>query len=293
METNEFKDLILESIKNNNKFANYECTIDESGDSPLLKIGRKVDNMSVDLYLEGLKKLYSNESDMSYILDCIIHTYEDQVATAKRYTTRLANLPYWNQMKDKVLPRLVNTENYKDRAAHWPHKDLDVGLTVAYYIPLSKNDTINVTNEIFEQWGITEGVLYSTALINLYSQEHKLIPIETEISSDLNKTDPDNIEIKAYDDDGNPTMFVLRNKSFANGAVQCLNPLIMNDIRNKIGDFYIIPSSIHETLIVPAVSEVNPTDLETMLLNTNQKMNKHEILLNQLMKWDGAKLQTV
>lgn len=65
-------------------------------------------------------------------------------------------------------------------------------------------------------------------------------------------------------------MYVLSNDQKLNGAAVILNEKAMEDITEKIGgDFYVLPSSIHELLIVPKEEGMELADLEAMVQEVN------------------------
>lgn len=53
-------------------------------------------------------------------------------------------------------------------------------------------------------------------------------------------------------DSWDESMILLTTNELANGAGILLNKYILSAIKEKLGDYYILPSSIHELLIVPA-----------------------------------------
>ena len=66
------------------------------------------------------------------------------------------------------------------------------------------------------------------------------------------------------------TMFVLTNDTKVNGAAAILNDDNRQEIAEKVGDFYMLPSSIHETLIIPKDAGMEFKELEQMVQEVNQ-----------------------
>ena len=65
-------------------------------------------------------------------------------------------------------------------------------------------------------------------------------------------------------------LYVLSNEARLHGAAAILNKKIMDDITDKLGkDFFILPSSIHEVLIVPKNDRTDLKDLESMVRDVN------------------------
>ena len=68
-----------------------------------------------------------------------------------------------------------------------------------------------------------------------------------------------------------PGVYVCTNESKHHGASALMYPNFMDEVADKLGgDFYIIPSSIHETLLFPAKDVENYHDLEAMVREVNE-----------------------
>ena len=67
-----------------------------------------------------------------------------------------------------------------------------------------------------------------------------------------------------------PSMYVLSNWDTLNGAAALLDAKTMEDISQKLGgDFIVLPSSIHEVIVLPADVEMDRRDLEAMVQDVN------------------------
>jgi Asp-tRNA(Asn)/Glu-tRNA(Gln) amidotransferase C subunit len=66
-------------------------------------------------------------------------------------------------------------------------------------------------------------------------------------------------------------MYVISNETRINGASALLDNKIMDTVREKIGDdFFILPSSVHECLVVQAQDGMELRDLENMVKQVNE-----------------------
>lgn len=84
------------------------------------------------------------------------------------------------------------------------------------------------------------------------------------------------------------TMFVLTNDTKVNGAAAILNDDTRQEIADKVGDFYVLPSSIHETLIIPKDAGMELRDLEQMVQEVNQtQVAPQERLLDHVYEYDA------
>ena len=84
------------------------------------------------------------------------------------------------------------------------------------------------------------------------------------------------------------TMFVLTNDTKVNGAAAILNDDTRQEIADKVGDFYVLPSSVHETLIIPKDAGMELRDLEQMVQEVNQtQVAPQERLSDHVYEYDA------
>ena len=100
-------------------------------------------------------------------------------------------------------------------------------------------------------------------------------------------------------------MYVLTNEGSVNGAACVLSPEAMDKVRDTVGDgVYILPSSIHEVIILPMDRFDDPEKLADMVRSVNQSAVSPEIKLSdnlytydfdnhQLVLADGGQTETV
>lgn len=84
-------------------------------------------------------------------------------------------------------------------------------------------------------------------------------------------------------------MFVLSNDAGMYGAAAILNDSIRQEIVEKVGDFYVLPSSIHETLIVPKDAGMELNELEQMVQEVNYtQVASEERLSDHIYEYDAG-----
>lgn len=99
-------------------------------------------------------------------------------------------------------------------------------------------------------------------IIDMFSKD-----IAREESMDLNEAREKAEQIMSHIPE---VMFVLTNDTGMYGAAAILNDSIRQEIAEKVGDFYVLPSSIHETLIVPKDAGMDLKELEQMVQDVNR-----------------------
>jgi len=296
MELNEFTQKLEIELKNNPKFAQYESAVEDKYGIKELRLKKHSNGFTAQLALSVALRVYEDaDHNMETVIDTMLAAYDRQEKFTKNHVTLMAQLPYWNNVKDKIIPRLVNTEKMKDSLVAYPHIDLDIGISVTYSIIIDRYTAIVITKDKLKEWQISEALLHSTALVNLYMQDYSILSINEQMNDFLDKIEPNHkAELKLQNDDGTPSMYILgRTKDQPLGASEILNPAIMNEIRQKLGDFYILPSSIHEVIIVPKVPDYTPELLKSLIERSNRCVGTSEILSENVLAWDGSKLVTI
>lgn len=90
-------------------------------------------------------------------------------------------------------------------------------------------------------------------------------------------------------------LYVLTNKEKINGANALACPEVLHDVYGKFGEpFYILPSSIHEVLLVKESAGIEPEELRQIVHDVNVTQVKAEDLLSfEIFHYDGRKLSAI
>lgn len=183
----------------------------------------------------------------------------------------------WETVRENIYPKLINAEQNKELLEEIPHR-IFMDLAVVYYAVARDSaqediGTILIYNRHMEMWGQEEENLYQTAMMNMRADgEADLATIETIVKCIV----PDFIFPAASDNvPGNTSMYILTNCHKRFGAAEILDRKTLQMIADKVGDgFIVLPSSVHETIVLPPkdeteyrrmadmVREVNDTDVD-------------------------------
>ena len=183
----------------------------------------------------------------------------------------LSGFRNWETVHGDIYPKLVNAEQNKELLEKIPHRDF-LDLAVVYYAIArdhTKEDsgTILIHNGHMEIWGQEEEDLYQTALMNMRADgEADLIMIERIVEHILG--------IPFQEKDGNASqdkdMYILTNHRRRFGAAEILDKKTLRMIADKVGDgFIVLPSSIHETIILPPKDAKKYDGLAKMVREVN------------------------
>ena len=78
------------------------------------------------------------------------------------------------------------------------------------------------------------------------------------------------VDLMLPPEDAGTQMYVLSNTQNVNGASEILNQKAMDEIAEKLGgDFIVLPSSVHETIILPIDQGMDSNELEGMVQQIN------------------------
>ncbi len=159
----------------------------------------------------------------------------------------------WDSIKTHIRARLVNTERNQGHLEKAPHRDF-LDLSLEYYADMpgaypGRQATIPIWDGHMLYWGVDEGTLYQTAMENMEDADDMAFECMDELLTPCWDAEQ---EAKKELLKGCP-MYVLGNKSRINGAVQMCSKDVMGRVSGFFKqDFWILPSSIHEVILLPA-----------------------------------------
>ena len=94
--------------------------------------------------------------------------------------------------------------------------------------------------------------------------------------------------VEEWEPDGSP-MTVLTTRDQVNGAGVIFCDNVLRKIRDKVGDFYILPSSVHEVIIVPVSGDIERDELEAMVKVVNRdEVAPEDRLADRVFLYDGT-----
>jgi len=256
----------------------------------ILKEGAK---LTPNIYLDQYYVLYEQGESLTEIIDSILQVYTDKVAEKNDVEIQFD----LESMKDKIIFRLVNREKNQELLSGCPYMDyLDLAVTFHCLIQEQEDciGTIRITNEHVELWGTNTQQLYQYAMVNTQKlmppllrrmedvlreilQSNQIGMGQEEIQMELERLkleDEDSVDNKAQ-------MYILSNTKGINGAACMLYPdVVSNFARLLKSDVYILPSSIHEIILLPASQEYETEKLEEMVADINQTQVPYEEILS-------------
>ena len=233
----------------------------------------KPENSSIGVNLD-VTSLYSEyEDDASY--DSILSKSADIAVSAldNRPKFNIDEFMVYAKMKDKLAIQVVSVERNAALLKTVPHKNIE-DMAVVYRFIIDDigegTGTILITNQMLEHYGITAEQLHVDAVENAPKNRPIVIKGMSEVLTEMMGVEKAErlgfYPIEPEDE----RIFVASVPDNVHGAGVLAYPDFMDQAAERVGgDFYILPSSIHELLIVPDTGEMELTDLKNMVQTVN------------------------
>lgn len=241
-----------------------------------ISILKKDCNIAPTIYLNQVFEQYQEGRTMESICREIIRVYEEYAVHTDfdvSYVTDFA------KVQNRICYKLINAEKNEALLTDVPHVMLE-DLAIIFYILVSKDSggtgTITVKNNMLSFWNVDTDTLYQLALVNTQrlfrGTVRSMASVMTEILS--HKLDEECAQ-EFYDmmvgEDDMIPMYICTNADKLNGAGVILYQGLLQEFADRVGsDFYILPSSIHETLLIPANSDMDIEYLRDMVRTVNR-----------------------
>lgn len=251
----EKKAAIRQVTKNNNISLNGLC------------IGREEEACQPIIYIDSFYTDYENGADLGELLCRIGALYEESKADSPIEPGLYRDYGY---MKDHLFFRLVNYEKNKKQLEDCPFERIeDLAVTFRWFVHHDRNGMASalIHNRDLKLWGITKDQLARDARENTEKVFPPLLrPME---------------QIFPQMKGGREKLYVLSNMEGLNGAGAVLYKGILESFSEKIqGDFFILPSSIHEVLLVPEEDGSDPLALAELVREVNRTIVEEEEILS-------------
>ena len=240
-------------------------------------------DVSPILYLDDYYIHYQNGELWENVIRNIRADYDKKVQMA---AVKIPNLQEFENIRGRVIYRLVNYEKNKEILEDCPHIRLyDLAVTFRWVARIDDAgvSTSLITNKQVKEWGVSVNDLVLAARQNT----PRLFPAQI---IDMEEMLAGMVSFILY-----PSaipMYILTNEQELNGASALLYGDILKDFANKKGaDMYILPSSIHEVIMIPADRIDDPKKLSSMVHEANTTVVSTGDVLSDSVYYDRKKDQ--
>lgn len=250
------------NITINHVIKNNGCEMDG------LVIMEKGKDIAPTIYLDSFYELYTNGENIKNIIRQIEVIYEQN---KNNVTFDVNILKHFDTIKDKIVYKVVNYRSNEKLLEQAPHKRI-LDLAVVFYCLLDneygRSATALIYNNNLKNWNVTIDDVYKAALKNTPDLLHSKISSMAALFEKCGvNVDGEEVDLKDYVPSD---MYVLTNESKLNGAACILYENVLYDFAQKLGaDLYILPSSVHEVILLPKLSMFEKDELVNMVKEVN------------------------
>lgn len=228
-----------------------------------IAIRPKDSNAAVTFNIQEMFNEYvKNEQRLPNILDKIGNDAEQALSNMPSFDTNI--IEKYENVKDHLVMQMVPIKGNEDILKTIPHRIVD-DLAVVYRVEMAHMmagaASALLTNTIMQNFGITEEQLHQDAVRSQVSLHPPVLKNMTEVMKEMMGD--------LFDDNESP-MWVATNDGGIQGASVVEIPEFMEQSAEKLGgDFFVIPSSVHEVLFIRDDGSFSKEHLEEMLRDVN------------------------
>lgn len=269
---------VVETMKNNN-VTRVGITFHDQGE----KVGPVI-------YMEPYREAATDGRPMSEIMREIAGI----ASRSMDKTELIGSLDYgdYESVKEFLSVTLINGRDNRQMLSHMPHRQMeDLALVLELKFPMEEGiGSIKVSRELTELWAVDTDTLFAQAQENSLKAEppslHRME--DTMLSLAFDRDAAENLLENPAPEEVPSQLYVLSNMSKNKGAAVLSYPGVLEKADQLFPKgFYILPSSIHELLIVPKSPEIDPRELGEMVRAVNRaEVAKEEQLSDRVYEYD-------
>ncbi len=205
----------------------------------------------------------------------------------------------FQQARSCLSVALVNTKANRRTLSHMPHKEIE-DLSMICQISSSVAEgvgTLSVTEDIQKTWKVSKETLFDTALANVReSDSYVMHDISDIVNESVMGIFPAENLLNDLEDVplvSKESLYVLTNANRNRGASAILCPKVMDKVSRMFPEgFYLLPSSIHEVLVLPkdATHAYDAAILGSLVREVNEtQVDREEVLSDRIYEYDKSR----
>jgi antirestriction protein len=245
-------------------------------------------NVGVNFNIENAFANYEHTDDYAGVLASATMVIADGLDRAPAID--VSALMDYENMKEKLSVEVISAEANADLLANVPHDRMEDLAVVYRFVMESSEDgraSILVTNNLMDRMGVSHEQLRSDALENSPEIRPVVIMGMNEVMKEM--MGPEVYEMFGIPDDAEETMYVATVPDKNSGAGVIAYQDFMDQAAERVGgDFFVLPSSINEILLVPDNGDMTADALRDMVKDVNAKeVSPEERLSDNVYHYDS------
>ena len=295
---NELMELLTQELDNRgieNLSLRFDSINSPDGQNERLVVAVGDSKMSMAFRLREIYRDVENGEDMDHAVDRMCSTIKESISVIEtREQDVKAFITDYEKVKDNTYLRLVPGDS--PILGDTPHKKVEdmalvVSIALVNFSDENSKSVVVVTKPLMEMYGIDEQQLFADAERNSLQYEPVVFTPLGQMIKDLikaeNLPDPADEGIVAY---------IATNRSGFHGASVVSYPDFCKEAAETLGgSFYLIPSSVHEFILIKDDGTPKAKDLNKMIKNVNETvLEPRDYLSDQCYHYDAKekKLET-
>ena len=228
-------------------------------------------NLAPTIYLEEFYQKYLKGQQVPDLADSICSIYQE---IRVKKTCDCQNLFDFENVKEHIVYKLIRRDANEELLKQIPYEPF-LDLAVVYYIQIDNtrfgSAAIQIRNEHLRYWRVEKEEIQRLAEKNT----PRIYPVQIQ-------------QVMRF-------MYVATNQQCSMGAAVMRYPNLWEKVRGMIGEsFYILPSSIHEVILVPESFGMEPERMTEMVKEINQTgVAPEEVLSDSVYYFDGEEIRIV
>lgn len=231
-------------------------------------------NLTPAIYLEPFYKDLEDGAPLDDVVSSILQVYSRADIQPEHFD--LTPISDFDYVKDRLYVQLINRHSNEELLQNVPHALFldDFAIVVRCTVEMLAEGSASflVHNKHLDMWETEAETLLSHALLNT----RKMFGVELESMGDfLQKSCP---ELAVADCPDN-SIWIMTNKRKLSGAATVLFDDVLKSFAEEHGNFYVIFSSVHEILLLPAPDD-SDIDAITMM---NREVNATQVEADEVL----------
>lgn len=237
-------------------------------------------NISPCLYLNYYYDKFKQGAMITEIVEEMLNIFTESKGTPdQELISSTKNFLDFNEVRGNICYKLVNAKMNEELLKDVPHQ-LFLDLAIVYFVVCKIDDegigTVLIRNSMVNQWGVTNQELQEIATSNTV----RLFPAEIRSMEDvvlglIGKEDDCELDM------GTSTMYIVTNTKSIQAAATVLYPNLLKDFCKNFSEegLVILPSSIHEQILLKYSPDLDADSLKNMVKEVNDtQVSRQEVL---------------
>ena len=248
-------------------------------------------NVAPTIYLDTFLEAYESGTSFAVVVRRLLAIYRKDVPRA---SVDMDFFRFFDRVKDRICYRLIGRKGNERLLEDVPHIEF-LNLAICFYYAYQGDalgeGTILIHNSHMKMWETCTSQLYNLARSNTPRLFPWVCNSLEEVLDDMTgsgKTE-ESEGLRGEMVRGFP-MKVLGNVKRLHGAICILYPGVLDEMAFQEGrGFYILPSSIHEVILLPDIGMESAHELKKMVVEVNStQVAPEEVLSDSLYYYDST-----